>query len=1669
MDEIKKLALQRVKQDANDVDIKQLALAQVRGEQTVKTGSSWTDPILNELKAQASSPAMRLVGNMAVRAIGGDPKTNAITSTQARWASEGNKPIVQALSEGALHTGVKFAAGGAGFMVGAGAGMSELAAGLLDPQGISEQVNRVVDEKFTKQGTEADFWERNKIRQDILAATPNKGKMTWKERSKRAADRALEEYDYVTKTLNDSPYNAWLNMQKRFGMLSKKEYQRRFDLLHNSAEGVSALYPQGDTIVKPVATALDYVLKPAHYLAEQVSKIDPAAGFATRIMGELATFKLIHESTRRLTGKTETGEQTNEGVFAKRKSAVVPEDNPRVNSKMVREVVTHAKEQGITELDTPAKVHAATSETVMQALMQKGAEIVSKEKEQAAKKAAEMPAPAKPTAGVSGEKLPASLSKAKPRFIDRVVEFDSDVHKALYIVANDAKGKSKSASRYREWLQGHGLSDLEINKAGQVIRELVRKTADATPAEEVLRIRSEVKAATPAVSKPAKITKPAKQKVVQEPPKAPEQAITFADTPYKKTVDKTYSRHQKAAEAAGKELGFSGEITFEATLPKDKGVIEGKRSVSPRSVDIKARKLMKEGVPYEEALQRVYKEALSGEKSVTTRKAAKERALDLNKAEKKKTIKRSAEDIKAEQAGQRKAGRITRQLGIAFGNKTARRLIGNKHVTFLTERKAAEMLKERGYTDKEMASTRAFHDETTGRSYMIVEHINEATAATDVLHEVGGHAARLGFKEPAFQGILRELREASPESALGKSVAKAKQRVPKDTLPEHYWEEVAMRLLKEPGTFSAKTRVMNYLKGMFRRLGVDVGRLTESDIQLFAERALRKTSEGSKLDVATRIALAETTEQAYKFAREVDPVEAVLAKATYTEAELRAALEKKFTDKGVEDLAAYFEGKAPEKIGTFDEASTKILNGVLEESLAKGLGYEQVWRRRGLSNDQAYTMAKISELFGEQTIKEHIKVHGKQINRKVRNAEKGIYNAPIYEKWHAALLRITPEIYRDKLLAIVETPEQTFSKMGAELHELFRGWAADCNFNKQRELNNCVKQNKVIHDMLTKAEREEFGHLLMNMQPRTSAMLKAKGLPQPTLQTVGPKVKLAYDYFREKLDSYFSRYNMTQRMNGRTPMEYEQNYFPIMYDYAFLADNGLISPNTKLGKVSSAVIEHIDPTWSKDRGAFLNKYGKIVKMEMDPFIIMERFERPFLHAVHYTPFVEAMTNLLHHPFKTDVYNMVSKKMESKKMTFGAYNPDAFKMMTEYINDVARGRVKLVGEGGSNYLGGPSKATKAFNKVLSELNDNLAMSFLTGARFTVTQFGSMTPVVAMAARHLPEAILKEMTAEGRDFLNKNSKHILTRTLDAHSNLIANSLANAKGGYSTIKVGAHKITSKAAAVATLIDYQNARIAWHAYYAKALAEKNPRPARYADSMVIKTQSSGLLQDRAPMQRHLATLSASLFQSYGWTQFNLIKNDFFGRGGFSEGYIDASNLVSKSQPHIRGKAHQQAARKLAKQLGYNEKNITYANALIMAATYVAVSEAGSALYRFLNLREADPSFVGAVSDRLDDIEDDPDANLYYEIATAIGGEAMRYVPAFSGGKHGRGALGATYEFISDVPGAVARGDAIDKGLELVPGYGGIAKPVRKAVEREEENLMFYLILPRDPELTSE
>ena len=152
-----------------------------------------------------------------------------------------------------------------------------------------------------------------------------------------------------------------------------------------------------------------------------------------------------------------------------------------------------------------------------------------------------------------------------------------------------------------------------------------------------------------------------------------------------------------------------------------------------------------------------------------------------------------------------------------------------------------------------------------GRVYLVADGIAEGRSMGILAHELGVHARRLGFStDEQWQGLMTALERMSRrDSPRGKAVQEAMARVPENTAPGHYWEEVAAYMVEEHGAgkIPVVDRIIAHLKGWLNRVGIMAAdKFTSKDLAAFARAAVAaEATEGGRQRTDSRANAAANT------------------------------------------------------------------------------------------------------------------------------------------------------------------------------------------------------------------------------------------------------------------------------------------------------------------------------------------------------------------------------------------------------------------------------------------------------------------------------------------------------------------------------------------------------------------------------------------------------------------------------------------------------------------------------------------------------------------------------------------------------------------------------------------------------------------------------------------
>lgn len=156
----------------------------------------------------------------------------------------------------------------------------------------------------------------------------------------------------------------------------------------------------------------------------------------------------------------------------------------------------------------------------------------------------------------------------------------------------------------------------------------------------------------------------------------------------------------------------------------------------------------------------------------------------------------------------------------------------------------------------------AFYNPADDTSYFVADNISQDATDQDlkglVLHETAVHALQLGKDSKEFKAILDQVKAL--HKAGNEAVVAAFKQVPKDTKPEHFWEEVLAYLTQHSPDLSIVQKFIAWFKSQLRKLsaalpGTDraafmrwANNLNEKDLVYMANAALKSAPDSLMFD-----------------------------------------------------------------------------------------------------------------------------------------------------------------------------------------------------------------------------------------------------------------------------------------------------------------------------------------------------------------------------------------------------------------------------------------------------------------------------------------------------------------------------------------------------------------------------------------------------------------------------------------------------------------------------------------------------------------------------------------------------------------------------------------------------------------------------------------------------
>ena len=780
------------------------------------------------------------------------------------------------------------------------------------------------------------------------------------------------------------------------------------------------------------------------------------------------------------------------------------------------------------------------------------------------------------------------------------------------------------------------------------------------------------------------------------------------------------------------------------------------------------------------------------------------------------------------------------------------------------------------------------------------------------------------------------------------------------------------------------------------------------------------------------------------------------------------------------DVARNELAKAKKTTEGYSDRLTEHYNKVLHEATSNGIGFDEVYRRMGVKEYELKKLTEGAERYAEVRIKEFKKIRGEQVNRVWKNKKEGVLNTPVYQRDLLDMRRIGPaDLPPARFGRALTLPDVVFDKFGPEVKELWMGRVDNAYDLIAKERSQASVRLKDVKKLVKRKDRETLNNYMFAQQHFGKAYLDGIGKKIPTWDDLSPGAQVAYEYLRGQYESFYDRINMTRRQNGQRPFGKQDNYATMMRDFSAMEEAGIGDVRVEAADFKRYQLERnlteSKFNWDKKRSRLVDAEGNPVAIyETDAFKVLDSYSKAGLNAVYLNPVVSFFDKLLDMKVKVKE----GGKTQSVNM-MSLQSPTARDWLRSYNNRIALNRPKQLGEGSGDVSLTP--LYKYGDAAINHLNQSLTAAYLSAsARLAVTQIAALGNTIAIAPLDVMPGIVKAFLPGNKSKIFNKSKRLFSRVAggDAHLNDLTSAVFDTKGKWATYKTATRRLSEKGLILTHAMDGLVARASWEAFYAQAKRRglNSHESMRYADSTVTKTQSSGQLSQRAPIQTTAGGKAITLFQTFTISQYNLLRYDIgaglIGKGGKGKG--GKFNFTKGERDYISGVEKQTGkkvnsekviqelrdarylAEAMAKSVGVKDvRAITKLEAVNMTLMFVTGKALIDSMYEDgLGVQSPNPT---PVSDMTDSYVKDEDAA---KAILAFGKGLAGFVPILSSTTHGGGFGGAAYTAVADVMGAKS-GDRFANALAnllLIPGVGTI-KTALKADEIDEQHPLYYLI----------
>lgn len=408
-------------------------------------------------------------------------------------------------------------------------------------------------------------------------------------------------------------------------------------------------------------------------------------------------------------------------------------------------------------------------------------------------------------------------------------------------------------------------------------------------------------------------------------------------------------------------------------------------------------------------------------------------------------------------------------------------------------------------------------------------------------------------------------------------------------------------------------------------------------------------------------------------------------------------------------------------------------------------------------------------------------------------------------------------------------------------------------------IDDLVSKTLPYDDVLKviKNDQENFGITRIVTQEQFDKLYghrlreKLNGKPNfDTIQRVGKWLRIKYDDFIDRL-------NKERAVIGKDLVHKRTNYITHLMELNAV-DEILQYIGNNLTDVPASMLSI--SMYTKPNSPFFKfakprlGYKTIKDAKKSYFTYLE----PVLKNIHFTRPIKNGRDILE--YKVETVGEYEGNKPQKFSLFAMQMPNAYKYFTNYINSLS-GKRELI-----------DKEFQTTATILNETNKLFSAGSIGGNLSTaITQFLSSRNTVAETNVFAIKGALRMLTPSGRLFYKNNSRIGAGRSYEPA--MISDRLLGSKLLGYTHK----KISETASFLISFLDHLQVGTAFIAGYeqAKYMGLNEKDAIRYGDDVAERTQSSGNLVDRPPVNRGKIKVGLNQFNTFVYNEWSQLKQD--------------------------------------------------------------------------------------------------------------------------------------------------------------------------------------------------